>query len=131
MADRSVDYHRWIWFTGWDFVACILAAPALLYAARPVIGRGLGPVYRSMRWLGQRSYGLYLWHFPIILSLYGRGPLERAPDLRAWGIKVPAILALSLLAASASWRAVERPAQEFARRGARMPTTPAVQEFAP
>ena len=31
---------------------------------------------RTLRWLGQRSYGIYLWHWPIMVGL----DVARAPD---------------------------------------------------
>ena len=33
---RVVFYDHWIWFTFFDYVLCLLALPALLYASRPV-----------------------------------------------------------------------------------------------
>ncbi len=65
------------------------------------LGRALG--MRPLRWLGVRSYGIYLWHFPVIIltagALRGRFDLPRA------GLQVVATVVL----ASLSWRLVEEP----------------------
>lgn len=58
-----------------------------------------------LTWLGRRSYGIYLWHWPIAEWT------NRFPD--SWG--VPLGIGLSLLAAEVSWRLVERPAQLWSR----------------
>jgi peptidoglycan/LPS O-acetylase OafA/YrhL len=58
-----------------------------------------------LSWLGVRSYGLYLWHVPVILFL-------RRLDLLPLSF-VPAfvvVLPVAVGAAAASWRFVERPA---------------------
>jgi peptidoglycan/LPS O-acetylase OafA/YrhL len=69
----------------------------------------------ALRWLGSRSYGLYLWHFPLLSALTARGSM---PTTLVGGEVL--VLALSLVAAELSWRVVERPALACARRvGAR------------
>jgi peptidoglycan/LPS O-acetylase OafA/YrhL len=114
-VEISSMYTHWIWFSSFDFLTAALLAPALIYAARPHSGnmaRGSKPLL----WLGERSYGLYLWHFPIILSVYGMGPLVQPADTSAWAGKIVLIAVLSLLAAHLSYVLIERPAQEKARR---------------
>lgn len=58
---------------------------------------------RPLVWLGRRSYGLYLWHYPVVVAvaaeLSGAGWLLRA------ALIVPVSLALTAL----SWRYVETP----------------------
>jgi hypothetical protein len=57
-----------------------------------------------LRWIGQRSYGIYLWHWPIfMLTRPGLDvPLSPAVDFALR-------LALTLVAAEASYRFVEQP----------------------
>jgi peptidoglycan/LPS O-acetylase OafA/YrhL len=76
-------------------------------AASPAsrIGRALG--WGPLRWLGVRSYGIYLWHYPIIVlttPASGRDTLARG----AWQV------AASIGVAELSWRYIEEPV----RRGA-------------
>lgn len=66
-----------------------------------------------LRWFGQRSYGLYLWHWPILVWLGVRDP-DGAPHLR----RVVAVM-LSLAAAEISYRLVEMPVRTGRWRGRR------------
>jgi peptidoglycan/LPS O-acetylase OafA/YrhL len=61
---------------------------------------------RPLRWLGTRSYGLYLWHWPIFVLVPGGGPISAA-----------AKILLSVGFAEASYRLVEQPVRRssFAR----------------
>jgi hypothetical protein len=62
-----------------------------------------------MRWVGERSYGIYLWHWPVFMVL------RPGVDLDADGLGVQALrLAITLAAAELSYRFVEMPV----RRGA-------------
>lgn len=63
---------------------------------------GWGP----MVWLGQRSYAVYLWHWPMALWT------NELPN----PIGVPLGLGATLIAAELSWRLVEQPAAEMGRR---------------
>ncbi|RZT58388.1 peptidoglycan/LPS O-acetylase OafA/YrhL [Microcella alkaliphila] len=59
-------------------------------------------------WVGERSYGLYLWHWPLwVLGLALVPGLDRTGS-GAWGLGA-AVLALSVLLAAVSYRFVELP----------------------
>lgn len=114
-VERASDYHHWIWFTGFDYAVALLLVPVLLIAAQPgnpspsVVGRGA-------TWLGDRSYSLYIWHFPIILSVYGRGPLVNPPDVSHIWAKLTLIAVLALITAQISYVALEKPGIAFGRK---------------
>lgn len=55
-------------------------------------------------WLGEISYGIYLWHLPVILALKTAG----TPD--SFWVLLPLTLAPTLLLAALSYRWIERPA---------------------
>ncbi len=61
---------------------------------------------RPVVWLGQRSYGLYLWHWPFAEWT------NRLPH----PVGVPLGITASLIAAELSWRLVEAPAQRWRTR---------------
>ena len=57
------SYTNWFQFTFFDYGVCLLAVPALLYAARSIstsLPRHMVPAV----WMGERSYGLYLGTSP-------------------------------------------------------------------
>jgi peptidoglycan/LPS O-acetylase OafA/YrhL len=64
------------------------------------VGAALG--WRPLRWIGVRSYGIYLWQWPIIVLAT---PVGETPGLIRGALEVAA----TVLAASLSWRYVEEP----------------------
>ena len=60
--------------------------------------------WRPLRWVGVRSYGIYLWHWPVIAlgtALVGPG----TSSAWLWPVETGVTIAL----ASASWRYIETP----------------------
>ena len=84
-------------------VAALAAGGVVLAAASPgLVSWALG---RSvLRWIGVRSYGIYLWHWPVIALATAAFPQQRPAD---W-IWLPEA-AISVGLAAASWRWVEEP----------------------
>jgi peptidoglycan/LPS O-acetylase OafA/YrhL len=60
--------------------------------------------------LGVWSYGIYLWHLPVLQWLSPR--IDAGPIVLTLGV-----VALTLLLSAASWRWIEKPAIAWARRG--------------
>ena len=69
------------------------------------------------QWLGERSYSLYMWHFPI-MAWYGRLPdsFVRAEYPLSGIVNTTAMTAVVLLISDLSYRYVERPSRDFIRR---------------
>jgi peptidoglycan/LPS O-acetylase OafA/YrhL len=81
-------------------LASVLAVASLAHPASR-----LGPIVgcRPMRWIGERSYGIYLWTLPIVVLTTPED--VRGPDLARAALQVAAIMAVAEL----SWRYVENP----------------------
>ncbi len=75
-------------------VVAAAACPASLTTA--VLG------WRPLRWLGVRSYGIYLWHYPVIVLT---SPPNGTQDLP----RAAAQVAVSIALAALSWRFIEEP----------------------
>jgi peptidoglycan/LPS O-acetylase OafA/YrhL len=96
-------------WTGWLVVPTVVpfAATALIWSActhaGPVLGNAL------LRWVGRRSYAVYLWHYPLILVVRNIA----GPSL-SWGCLS---VALAFACAEASWRLVESPVLRQNRPG--------------
>jgi peptidoglycan/LPS O-acetylase OafA/YrhL len=87
-------------------LAVPVAAVGILWSLAQGDTRWLtGPV---LRWFGRRSYGIYLWHYPV-LYIVGVNP-----DL-PWWVRSEILLSVSLAVAEVSWRLIEHPAQRFGR----------------
>jgi peptidoglycan/LPS O-acetylase OafA/YrhL len=69
---------------------------------------------RFVVWLGVVSYGIYLWHQPLMCLLGGHGLLPRNLF-----VELPIVLPLTLAVAWASWRFVEGPILRRAHRRGR------------
>jgi len=100
---RVQDYDPWLYRGGFLLVAlCTAVLIAVVVHPASALGRALGT--RPLRWLGVRSYGIYLWHWPVMM-------------LTRPGIDVPwrgtlvilAQIALTIALAALSYRYVEMP----------------------
>ncbi len=69
-----------------------------------------------LKWIGDRSYGIYLWHWPVLVLVLvatrGFGPEGGVPPLAG-----SVALAISLAAAELSYRYVEQPLRRHGFRG--------------
>jgi peptidoglycan/LPS O-acetylase OafA/YrhL len=109
------NYVHWFWFSVYDMACGVAAVSALVYLSRWVLGR-LSLLMRGAVWLGRRSYGLYLWHFPVVLLVYQRGPQLHPPHLSHEPLRIALIWVVAVTLAALSYRLVEKPAMDLARR---------------
>lgn len=115
LVQRGVNYTHPFLFSTFDTVLAALLLPPLLYAARPSASSEGGPGIRAGVWLGDRSYGLYLWHFPVILVVYERGTALLPPTLTHPVFRLVTIWVVALGLAMLSYRLVEAPARDYGR----------------
>jgi len=99
--------------SGWEgfvkhtlYGACALLLLAPLTLGRP--GRLAASLsWRPIRYLGEISYGVYLWHLPLLLAIQHRLGY-RTFDGHFWTL-LALTVASSVVVASLSWRLIERP----------------------
>jgi len=106
MTWRVGQYSPFLYQGGMVLLSLATAA-AVAAAACPssIVGAALG--WAPLRWIGVRSYGIYLWHYPVIVLT---SPANATEDLPRAAAQIAATVALAAL----SWRFVEEPV----RRGA-------------
>ncbi len=94
------------WLYPWGFVVIGLGTSASIVAATHPSAAGLQRILGSapMRWAGTRSYGLYLWHWPIFMVT--RPGLD--VDFDGTDLLLGRLV-LTALAAELSYRLIERP----------------------
>lgn len=97
-----VETHPWLMRGGFTATG-LLSGAVILAGAQPGtrLGRLLGN--RPLAWVGVRSYGLYLWHWPIFLFVPG------GHGFRGRALMLVLRLALTFLAAGFSFRFLEAP----------------------
>src|SRR5690606_17333026 len=110
----AVDEHRAVAFEGGltaAQLATLAIVAAVVYPAPSRAARLLS--VRPLRWVGERSYGIYLLHWPVIV-LTSRAPGEQ-PETP---LRVAGQLAATLALAAASHRYLEAPVRRAGLVGA-------------
>ncbi|MGC1852315.1 MAG: acyltransferase family protein, partial [Solirubrobacterales bacterium] len=99
---RADEFSPFLYRGGFALLslASVLAVASLAHPASR-----LGPIVgcRPMRWIGERSYGIYLWTLPIVVLTTPEG--AQGADLVRAILQVAAIMGVAEL----SWRYVENP----------------------
>jgi peptidoglycan/LPS O-acetylase OafA/YrhL len=103
-------------YRGGFVVLSVAVVLVLMAATHPACRLGVILGIRPLRWIGVRSYGIYLWHAPIIVLT---NPNDHpGPSLTRAALQVAAIFGVSAL----SWKFIEEPIRHgalgrfFARR---------------
>ena len=91
-------------YRGGFFWVSLLSTGLLFAAARKDGALQAWLSIRPLAWLGQRSYGLYLWHWPVFALLR---PEFELPD-NPW-IQAAIRLSLTVILAELSYRLIENP----------------------
>jgi peptidoglycan/LPS O-acetylase OafA/YrhL len=99
---RTSEFSPFLYRGGFALLGLgsVLAVASLTHPASR-LGQIVG--CRPMRWIGERSYGIYLWTLPIIVLTSPQA--SQGPSVPRATLQVAAILAVAEL----SWRYIENP----------------------
>ena len=105
------EYSMWLYRGG---ILLLSLATAVLVGAAVQPASVVGPVLGvlPLRWIGERSYGIYLWHLPVV-AFMPQAVLATSPLVRA-GVQLALIILLSAL----SWAVLENPIRRHGLFGA-------------
>jgi peptidoglycan/LPS O-acetylase OafA/YrhL len=98
-------------YRGGFLVTSVVTAVAIAITVLPAASLGTWLENPAMKWIGTRSYGIYLWHWPIFMVL------RQGFDV-PWG-QIPTFivrLALTFAVAEVSYRYVESPIRHLGFR---------------
>ena len=91
-------------YRGGDLAAAFCFAVLVGAVAHPATGLGQALGVAPLRWIGERSYGIYLWHWPVVALM------RPGLDISWTGPGVVVVQAAIVLAAAAlSYRFIEQP----------------------
>jgi peptidoglycan/LPS O-acetylase OafA/YrhL len=106
MVWRVGQYSPFL-YRGGIVVLSVATAAVVAASACPGSVTSVALGWRPLRWIGVRSYGIYLWHYPVIVLT---SPANGPENL----LRVIAQIAASIGIAALSWKFVEEPVRHGA-----------------
>ncbi|WP_147532948.1 acyltransferase family protein [Bacillus marasmi] len=97
------EYNSFL-FRGGLVLISILTAILIGVIAQPTSKLGKWFAWKPLKWLGERSYGIYLWHFPVIIL---SSPVNNVGGIRWERIVLQVLITIGL--AALSYRFIENP----------------------
>lgn len=91
-------------YYGGMYLASAVTAVLIAVIVHPASSIGKIFSFKPLLWIGVRSYGIYIWHFPIIVLL---GIAVKTETISTW--KILFALALTFILSLLSWKYIEDP----------------------
>jgi peptidoglycan/LPS O-acetylase OafA/YrhL len=105
------QYDSFLYDGGMALLSLATAGLVLSLAASPELAINKILEWKPLKWIGIRSYGIYLWHYPVHIFMNS--------NVNTWGmnvIKISLEILLTFLIASISYTYVEKPIRQGAFR---------------
>jgi peptidoglycan/LPS O-acetylase OafA/YrhL len=125
--ERASNYTHWVWFTFFPLVLAALFVPVILYASAPMARDAVDPATNVGVWFGVRSYGIYLWHFPLILTIFGIGPALHPYETTHLWLRYAMVAVAAVVFGAVSYATIEEPARRYGKRLSDRVSKPAVR----
>lgn len=106
MIWQTNEYGQFLYYGGLVLVS-ILSAIVIAVLAHPASRLAKVMGCKPLRWIGVRSYSIYIWHYPVIILT---NPTVNTDGFD--GLRVLFQLGVSLLLASLSWKYIEEPIRQ-------------------
>ena len=103
---RTGEYDPFL-YRGGMVMLSVLTAMVIAVVVHPGARFGHWLGFEPLRWIGERSYGIYLWHYPVIILTT---PANAAPNPARALLQTSASIGLAAL----SWRYIEQPVRHGA-----------------
>lgn len=104
-----VDGYSSFWYYGGTLLASILTAILIAVIVHPASTIGRLASHKYAVWIGKRSYGMYLWHYPILLLII---PQSFNGDIPLWVYPLELVVIFAISAFS--YHFVENPIRKGA-----------------
>jgi peptidoglycan/LPS O-acetylase OafA/YrhL len=96
-------------------IAALIVLPAVFHDRRGGLPRRV-LAHPALAWLGLISYGIFLWHYPILLGLVDAGVTDWWPSM-AFPLLAAITLSITIACAALSYYLLERPLMRLKYRG--------------
>ncbi|MGM0829101.1 MAG: acyltransferase family protein [Bacillota bacterium] len=106
-----VDEYQVFLYRGGMFLICINAAILIACVCHPASLLGKLLAWKPLCWIGTRSYGIYLWHYPVIVL---STPVYEIGNPAYWRVGLQ--LAVTFIIAELSYRVIEMPIRKHGFR---------------
>lgn len=99
-----VDEFQTFLYRGGMFLFCLNSAVLIACVCHPVSILGRILAWKPLCWIGSRSYGIYLWHYPVMVL---GTPIHEIGNPSYWRIALQLVLIVTI--AECSYRFIEMP----------------------
>ncbi|MFJ5624590.1 acyltransferase family protein [Peribacillus loiseleuriae] len=106
-----LDEFQSLLYRGGMVLICINAAILIACICHPVSLLGKLLSFKPLRWIGSRSYGIYLWHYPVMVL---GTPVYEIGNLVYWRVGLQ--VAITFIIAEFSYRFIEKPIRKHGFR---------------